>query len=153
MCWFITQTRHVTELHRHELLHDQLDILDDSTSSCPIHGWSLNVRDNSEAVWSQDDLVEAFFSLTANASASSDDVTASKTWLQVIKHIPMWFLSTTPTPILEEGANKAASTLIKTVPSGGVQWGKEFKDTRLWTDTGLHRCCSIHLNISFNLLY
>jgi hypothetical protein len=31
----------------------------------------------------------------------------------------MWFLITTPTPILEEEENRAASTLTNTVPHGG----------------------------------
>jgi hypothetical protein len=31
----------------------------------------------------------------------------------------MWFLITMPIPIFEEEANRAASTLINTVPSGG----------------------------------
>jgi hypothetical protein len=78
--------------------------------------------------------------LIASASASSGDVTASKTWLQATKHIPMWFLIMTPTPILEEVANRAASTLTNTVPfGGGGQWGTEIEDTRLWLVDGLNK--------------
>jgi hypothetical protein len=40
-------------------------------------------------------------------------------------HADVWFLITTLTPILKDGANKAASMLTKAVSSGGGLWGKE----------------------------
>jgi hypothetical protein len=46
-------------------------------------------------------------------------VTSSRSSLQAIKQTPLCSQITTPIPIRREGENRAASTLIRTVPSGG----------------------------------
>jgi hypothetical protein len=53
----------------------------------------------------------------------------------------MWFLITTPTPILEEEENRAASTLTNTVPHGG---GDHFGTAvpRLGLELGSSKCNS-----------
>jgi hypothetical protein len=52
-------------------------------------------------------------------------VTSSWSSLQAVTHSPMWFRITTHNPIRREEENKAASQLMKTVPSDcGVPFDK-----------------------------